>query len=72
MSQGRLKKDNEMMKGKANKDRYNSLVKEAKNSAECKDLIADDFSYSCVTYQISPSCFREHLGNRGLEFGQEN
>ena len=70
--QNRRRRDNAQQRVRANKDRYNMLVETAKRSTDCSGLIADDFSYSCVTHHISPTCFREHLSSRGLEFGQEN
>ena len=59
-------------KAKANNNFYKQLVEKAKLSNECHGLTSEDFSYSCVTYMISPTCFREHIGTYGMEFGEES
>ena len=51
---------------------YKAKVANAKKFPDCYGIDDDDMAYSCVTYKIGPECFREHIGTRGREFGQEN
>ena len=40
---------------------------------ECKDInsdIDDDVAYNCLYYHLSPKCFSETFGPRGIELGE--
>ena len=51
---GRTTKKGNQVKKRANEQRYRQLIEQAKNSPDCDGLLADDFSYSCATYKVSP------------------
>ena len=57
---------------KANTAHYQNLVEKAKQSKNCIGLESDDFLYSCATYTIHPECFLSSIGQKGLEFGEDD
>ena len=66
------KKKKEQAQKKRDQKRFQDLYDQNRKKEECEGLAVDELAHQCACYKISPECFAQNYGAKGLEFGEED